>query len=169
MKPGKVRNQQIYRATNQVRNKQLGASLSKQLRQKYGRRHIRVLDGDVVKVTRGEYKGINGKVTKISLDGRVAIEGIKKEKIKGDKVDILIHTSNLLITSLKTDDKWRTKILEAKAKPTKAKAKPTKAKAKPTEAKAKPTEAKAKPTEAKAKPTEAKAKTKSSDKKEDEK
>ena len=100
-------------------------------------------------------KGINGKVTKISLDGRVAIEGIKKEKIKGDKVDILIHTSNLLITSLKTDDKWRTKILEAKAKPTKAKAKPT--------------EAKAKPTKAKAKPTKAKAKTKSSDKKEDEK
>ena len=142
MKPGKVRNQQIYRATNQVRNKQLGASLSKQLRQKYGRRHIRILDGDVVKVTRGEYKGINGKVTKISLDGnRVAIEGIKKEKIKGDKVDILIHTSNLLITSLKTDDKWRTKILEAKTKPT----------------------------EAKTKPTEAKTKTKSSNKKEDEK
>ena len=124
MKPTKVRNQQIYRATNQVRNKQLGGSLSKQLRQKYGRRHIRILDGDVVKITRGEYKGINGKVTKISLDGsRVAIEGIKKEKIKGDKVDILIHTSNLLITSLKTDDKWRTKILEAKTKPTKAKTK----------------------------------------------
>ena len=151
MKATKVRNQQIYRATNQVRNKQLGASLSKQLRQKYGRRHVRILDGDVVKITRGEYKGINGKVTKISLDGnRVAIEGIKKEKIKGDKVDILIHTSNLLITSLKTDDKWRTKILEGKAKPTEAKAKPTEAKAKPTEA-------------------EAKAKTKSSDKKEDEK
>ena len=130
MKPTKVRNQQIYRATNQVRNKQLGASLSKQLRQKYGRRHIRILDGDVVKITRGEYKGINGKVTKISLDGRVAIEGIKKEKIKGDKVDILIHTSNLLITSLKTDDKWRKKILEAKTKPTKAKTKPTKAKTK---------------------------------------
>ena len=145
MKATKVRNQQIYRATNQVRNKQLGGSLSKQLRQKYGRRHIRILDGDVVKITRGEYKGINGKVTKISLDGnRVAIEGIKKEKIKGEKVDILIHTSNLLITSLKTDDKWRTKILEGKAKPTEAK---------PTEAK----------------PTEANTKTKSSGKKEDEK
>ena len=138
MKPGKIRNRQIYRATNQVRNKQLDTSLSKQLRQKYGRRHIRILGGDVVKVTRGEYKGINGKITKISLDGsRVAIEGIKKEKIKGDKVDILIHTSNLLITSLNTDDKWRTKILEAKAtkvKNTEAKAtedKAIKAKDKP--------------------------------------
>ena len=47
MKAGKVRNQQIYRANNQVRNKQLGASLSKQLRQKYGRRHIRILDGGI--------------------------------------------------------------------------------------------------------------------------
>ena len=102
MKATKVRNQQIYRATNQVRNKQLGASLSKQLRQKYGRRHVRILDGDVVKITRGEYKGINGKVTKISLDGnRVAIEGIKKEKIKGDKVDILI-SENVTVQVVKS-------------------------------------------------------------------
>ena len=78
MKPGKVRNQQIYRATNQVRNKQLGASLSKQLRQKYGRRHIRILDGDVVKITRGEYKGINGKL----FTNPFAISSFK---IKNDK------------------------------------------------------------------------------------
>ena len=65
MKPTKSRNLQIYRATNQFRSKQIGATLSKQLRKKYGRRSIRILKGDVVKIVRGEYKGVEGKVTKI--------------------------------------------------------------------------------------------------------
>ena len=63
-----MRNRQIYRAVNTVRNKQIGAALSKQLRQKYQRRSIRIVKGDTVKILRGEYKGIDGKVTKISLE-----------------------------------------------------------------------------------------------------
>ena len=109
---------QIYRASNQFRSKQIGATLSKQLRKKYGRRSIRILKGDVVKIVRGEYKGVEGKVTKISIEkNSVSVEGVQKEKAKGGKVDILIHSSNGIITSLKTDDKWRVKILENKAKP----------------------------------------------------
>ncbi|SVD56864.1 uncharacterized protein METZ01_LOCUS409718, partial [marine metagenome] len=72
---------------------------------------------DTVKVIRGEYKGIAGKVTKISSDSNsVAIEGNKKEKLKGEKIDVYIHSTNVIITSLNTDDKWRLKILEKKPK-----------------------------------------------------
>ena len=72
---------------------------------------------DTIKVIRGEYKGLTGKVSKISTDSNsVAIEGNKKEKLKGDKIDVYIHTTNVIITALNTDDKWRLKILEKKPK-----------------------------------------------------
>ena len=118
MKSTKMRNQQNYRAVQQVRSKRVGTNISKQLRQKYSHRSIRIVTGDTVKVVRGEYKGIEGKVTKIIIDkNSVAVEGIKKEKLKGGKFDVLIHSSNVIITSLNTDDKWRVKILENKDKP----------------------------------------------------
>ena len=118
MKPTKMRNRQIYRAVNNVRNKQIGATLSKQLRQKYHRRSIRIVSGDTVKIIRGEYKGIDGKVTKISLEkNSVAVEGVQREKLKGGKIDLYIHSSNTVITSLNTEDNWRVKKLEHKPKP----------------------------------------------------
>ena len=112
-----MRNRQTYRAMNQVVSKQICAPISKDLRKKYSRRSARIMLDDTVKVIRGEYKGITGKVSKISTDSNsIAIEGNKKEKLKGDKIDIYIHTTNVIITTLNTDDKWRLKILEKKSK-----------------------------------------------------
>jgi len=117
MKPSKMRNKQIYRAINQVVNKQICAPLSKDLRKKYSRRSARIMVDDTVSVIRGEYKGIKGKVSKVSTtNNSIAIEGNKKEKLKGEKIDVYIHSSNVIITSLNTDDKWRLKILEKKPK-----------------------------------------------------
>jgi len=117
MKPTKMRNKQIYRALHQVANKQISAPLSKDLRKKYSRRSVRIMVDDTVKVIRGEYKGLTGKVAKISIESNsVAIEGNKKEKLKGEKIDVYIHSTNMTITSLNTDDKWRLKILEKKPK-----------------------------------------------------
>ena len=117
MKPSKMRNKQIYRALNQVVNKQICASLTKDLRKKYSRRSARIMIDDTVRVIRGEYKEIKGKVSKVSTtNSSIAIEGNKKEKLKGDKIDVYIHSSNVIITSLNTDDKWRIKILEKKPK-----------------------------------------------------
>ena len=117
MKPTKVRNHQIYRATNQVISQQISAPISKELRKKYTRRSARIMTDDTVKVIRGEYKGITGKVSKISTEtNSIAIEGNKKEKLKGDKIDVYIHVTNVIITSLNTEDKWRLKILEKKPK-----------------------------------------------------
>ena len=113
MKLAKNKNQHTHRAMNQILNKQICASISKDLRKKYSRRSIRIMTDDTVKVMRGEYKGLTGKVTKISTEtSGVAIEGNKKEKLKGEKIDVYIHSTNMIITSLNTDDKWRLKILE---------------------------------------------------------
>lgn len=113
MKPTIVRNRQIFNAANHFRSKQLGSTLSKELRGKYGRRSARVVEGDSVRVMRGEFKGIDGKVTRVSPEKNgVAIEGIKREKLKGGNVDIYIHSSNVMITGLNLDDKWRQSRLE---------------------------------------------------------
>ncbi len=117
MKPTKMRNKQIYRALHQVVNKQISAPLSKDLRKKYSRRSARIVTDDNIKIIRGEYKGLTGKVAKISIStSSVVLEGNKKEKSKGEKVDVFIHSSNVIITSLNTSDKWRLKILEKKPK-----------------------------------------------------
>ena len=115
MKPTKMRNNLIYQATFQTKSKQLGSALSKDLHKKYGKRSVRVVEGDSVTILRGEFKGVDGKVAKISTQkSSVAIEGVKKEKTKGDKFDVYIHTSNLVVTSLNSEDKWRIAKLEDK-------------------------------------------------------
>ena len=115
MKPTKMRNNMIYQATFQTKSKQLGSALSKDLHKKYGKRSVRVIEGDSVTIQRGEFKGVDGKVAKVSTQkSSVAIEGVKKEKTKGDKFDVYIHTSNLIVTSLNTEDKWRIAKLEGK-------------------------------------------------------
>lgn len=130
MKPTKVRNYQIYRATYTRRSKQIGSHLSEDLRKKYGKRSIRITVGDTVKVIRGEYRGVDGKVSQISSQANsVAIEGIKKEKAKGDKFDVFIPASNVIVTNLNLDDHWRKSKLEGK------KPKATPKETKPTETK----------------------------------
>jgi large subunit ribosomal protein L24 len=115
MNPRKMRNQQIYYATMKTASKQLSCALSKELRKKYGKRSIRILKGDTAKIIRGEFAGVDGKVTKISIPDRgVNIEGVKKEKLKGDKFDVYVRTTNIVLTALDTEDKWRINKLEGK-------------------------------------------------------
>src|SRR3989338_9928826 len=115
MKPTKMRNELIYHPTFHTRSKQLGSQLSEDLRKKYGKKSVRVIEGDSIKIVRGEFKGVDGKISKVSTKkNSVAVEGVKKEKTKGDNFDVYIHTSNLLVTGLNTEDKWRIAKLEGK-------------------------------------------------------
>jgi large subunit ribosomal protein L24 len=85
---------------------------------------------------RGEYKGVSGKITKVSSEKNgVAVEGVKREKLKGGNVDVFIHPSKLLVTDLNTEDKWRQNKLEGKQQKSKE-AKPKEEK--PKEEKPKP-------------------------------
>ena len=65
--PRKTRNHQIYYAAMQTASKQLSCALSKELRKKYGKRSARIIEGDTASIVRGEFAGVDGKVTKISI------------------------------------------------------------------------------------------------------
>ncbi len=113
MKPTTVRHRMLYIAPMHYVSKQLASPLSEELQEKYQQSSARVIEGDSVKVLRGEFKGIEGKVTHVSTERRgIAIEGIKREKLKGGNVDIYIHTSKVMITALNLDDKWRQNKME---------------------------------------------------------
>ena len=115
MKPTKMRNRLIYRASHVTKSKQISSPLSKELQKKFSKKSVRVVEGDSIKIVRGEFKGVDGKVAKISVqNSSIAIEGVKKEKTKGEKFDVYVHSSNVIVTSLSSDDKWRTSKLEGK-------------------------------------------------------
>lgn len=84
------------------------STLADNLREEYGRRSIRVIKGDNVRVMRGEYNGIEGKIEKVNTQrGTLAIEGIQREKVRGGNVKVQIHASNVKIIGLNLDDKTR--------------------------------------------------------------
>ena len=89
-----------------------GAQLAPELRERHGRRSLRPRVGDSVRIIRGEFKGVEGKVTKVDSGGRVRVEGVTREKQKGGTAPVPIHSSNLLITNLVLEDKQRKKKLE---------------------------------------------------------
>ncbi|MGD8432106.1 MAG: 50S ribosomal protein L24 [Nitrosopumilaceae archaeon] len=134
MKPSKMRNQRIYRATQATKSKQVSSPLSKDLKKKFSKNSVRVVEGDTVKIVRGEFKGVDGKISKVSVqESSIAIEGVKKEKTKGDKFDVHIHSSNVIVTGLNSDDKWRMAKLEGKKPSSKPKDVPSKKEEKPKE------------------------------------
>ncbi len=92
------------------REKLLGANLSENLRKQHNKRSMRVIKGDTVRILRGEYVGIEGKVEKVNTErSTLSIEGVQREKIRGGKVKVQIHASNVQIISLNTDDEYRMK------------------------------------------------------------
>ncbi len=94
------------------RHKLLHATLSEELRKKYGKRSIRVRKGDKVKIMRGEFAGYEGKVLEVDMKKiRIKVDGATITKVDGTEVAVPIHPSNVMITSLEMDD-VRKKILE---------------------------------------------------------
>lgn len=111
-KPSKQR-KALYQAPEHRRAKIMAANLSPELREKYGRRSFPVRVGDTVKIMRGDFSGIEGKVSEVDRRSyRVYIDGVTREKVAGDNVKVPIHPSSLRIVELNLDDKWRVKALE---------------------------------------------------------
>ncbi len=115
-KPVKVRKDL---ANSPIREKGLElarAMLSTDLKAKYATNSVRVRPGDNVKLVRGEYAGVEGKIQKVfPQEGRITVEGVTREKIAGGTTPLRIHTSNVVVTGLNLDDKFRRKKLEGTA------------------------------------------------------
>ena len=106
-KPRKQR-RLLYGAPYHKLSKLMSAHLSPALREKYHRRSFPIRVGDTVKIISGEFKGVEGKVTKVDRENqRVYIENVTLKKADGTTVPRPIHVSNVMITELKLDDKLR--------------------------------------------------------------
>ena len=90
------------------------STLSDELREKYRRKSLRPRTGDSVRIVRGEFIGVEGKVTKVmTKDGRLNVEGVSREKMKGGTAPVPIESSKVILTALNLDDKARKAKLEA--------------------------------------------------------
>lgn len=93
----------------------MSAPLSKELRTKHSVRSMPIRRDDEVIVTRGTYKGREGKVVAVYRKKWVIhIERINKEKVNGTTAPIGIAASKVAITKLKMD-KDRQDLLNRKA------------------------------------------------------
>jgi large subunit ribosomal protein L24 len=87
--------------------------LTKNLRNVYEKGNARVVKGDTVRIIRGEYKNVEGKVERVNTErSTLIIEGVQKEIAKGGKIKVHIHSSNVMITSLNLQDKRRENVIK---------------------------------------------------------
>jgi large subunit ribosomal protein L24 len=106
-KPSKQR-KLLYQSPAHRRRKLLTAPLSEDLRKSQGRRSYPVRKGDTVKILRGDFAGVEGKITKVDTHRqRVFVEGVQREKVAGTSTNVSVHSSKVVITKLNLDDKWR--------------------------------------------------------------
>jgi large subunit ribosomal protein L24 len=106
-------NPKLLHIPKHQRDKMVGAMLEDSLRQQYGTKNVRVVKGDSVRVMRGEYKGVEGKVDKVNTEhATFHIEGIQREKIRGGQVKVPIHSSNVMVIGLNLDDDRRSSKLQ---------------------------------------------------------
>jgi large subunit ribosomal protein L24 len=98
----------MLKFARRLKNTFVSSNIATGLREQYGKRSLRPIKGDTIKVLRGEYSGIEGKIEKVNTkSGTLSIEGVQREKIRGGNVKVPIHASNVQIVSLKMDDKLR--------------------------------------------------------------
>lgn len=120
-KPSKQR-KMIYEAPAHRVRKFLTAPLSEELRKSQERRSYPVRKGDTVKILRGDFAGVEGKINDIDAHRqRLFVEGVQREKTSGTSANVSVNSSKVMITKLNLDDKWRAESVKlSRAKPTTA-------------------------------------------------
>lgn len=110
-KPRKQR-KRLYNAPLHRLAKLMAANLSPELREKYKRRSFPVRTGDKVKILRGDFRGVEGKVTGVDRERQmIYVENVTLKKADGSTVNRPIHVSNVMITELNLDDPYRREAL----------------------------------------------------------
>ena len=80
---------------------------------KYNKRSVPIVQGDTVKVVRGNFRNHVDKVRHVNLKRQhIEVEGVVTTKVDGSKVPRPIHPSNVIITKLNLTDPWRRERLE---------------------------------------------------------
>jgi large subunit ribosomal protein L24 len=97
-----------YQAPLHVKTKYLNAPLSASPRETYKKKTLRVIKGDTVKVTRGDFVGDEGLVDAVDTQkSKLVVHGVSSTKADGTEVPRLIDASNVQLTKLNLKDKRR--------------------------------------------------------------
>ncbi|MEM1548113.1 MAG: 50S ribosomal protein L24 [Thermoproteota archaeon] len=97
--------------------KSSSAHLSRELRSKYGFRSLPVKTGDRVLIIRGDYRGVEGDVSRVDRErGRVYVSGVYRENARGEQRLVPIPLSSVILVKIDEKDKWRQRIVERKRK-----------------------------------------------------
>ena len=84
-----------------LKAKFVNVNLAKPLREKVGKRNIQIKKNDKVKIMRGKFKGVQGKVLEVSLRyGKVYVEGVQVTKMDNSKANVPLKPSNLQIIEM---------------------------------------------------------------------
>ncbi len=105
----------LYNAPLHQKRKFIASHLSKELREKYGIRHIPVVKGDIVRVMRGSAQIKDKDVEVVTIhtkEMKVSLEGVNIKKADASEVSKKVHPSNLQIVKLNLSDPMRKAKLE---------------------------------------------------------
>src|SRR3989441_6628915 len=102
----------FFNAPQHRRRRMLAARLSDDLTKNHKVRRLPVRTGDSVRVMRGDFAGLEGKVQRVDCsNGRIFVEGMSREKAAGVASQLPIHVTKVRITNLNLSDKWRSGLL----------------------------------------------------------
>jgi large subunit ribosomal protein L24 len=115
-KPSKQR-KAMFQAPLHIRRKFMTAPLSDELVEKYGIKRLPIRKGDKVRIMRGEFTGVEGKVIRVDLRKmRIYVEGVTRQRMDGTPVFVPIHPSKVMIIELDLSDQKRKELIEKKKK-----------------------------------------------------
>ncbi len=104
----------LYNAPVHEKRARIASHLDEPLLLKYNTRSLSLRKGDTVRIMRGEFAGISGKVLEVNTrTGKVTVDGVTVAKAKATQVARALDPSNLVITKLDLADPKRREKLGA--------------------------------------------------------
>ena len=120
LRPSKQR-KALYNLKNHQASKLFTVPLEESLQEEWGIKRMPLRKDDFVRVVKGEFDGIEGKVLSVDKSTRkITIEECTLQKKDGSNYNVPISVANVLLTKfgMKKNkmDPWREKIIERKQK-----------------------------------------------------
>ena len=113
----KVSKQRKYRMNSALHVKRnfLAAPLAPDLKARHGTRNLTVREGDNVKIIKGEFRGMTGKINSVNLrKSTVYVDGAERVRKDGTKSFFPLRPSNLMLIEISVEDKKRAASLTRK-------------------------------------------------------
>lgn len=106
----RVSKQRKYRMNSALHMKRnfLAAPLAPDLKTRYSTRNLTVREGDTVKIMKGEFKGITGRINRVNLrKSTVYVDGAERVRKDGTKSFFPLRPSSLMLVEISVEDKKR--------------------------------------------------------------